>query len=86
LLEYKNAIHTVIVDKKDDRNYVFAKTIEGIQFFFTNLHNESVFLYDSDIGQSFYAKNILSQKQLKAIETHKKDDDNPFLVIYKLKK
>lgn len=86
LLEYKNAIHTVIVDKKDDRNYVFTKTIEGIHFFFRNLHNESVFLYDSDIGQSIYAKNILSQKQLKAIETHNNDNDNPILIIYNLKR
>lgn len=85
LIEYNSAIHTVIVDKKDDINYVFAETMEGIQFFFRNLYNESVFLYDSGIGQTYYAKNILSQKQLKTIEAHKKDYDNPFLVIYKLK-
>lgn len=86
LLEYKGSIHTVIVDKNNLKNYVFTETIEGIQFFFRNLHDESVFLYETGIGQTFYAKNILSQKQIKMIETHKNDDDNPFLVIYKLKK
>lgn len=85
ILEYNNDILLVFKDKREKQDYVFRRTSEGIHLFFNRLHNESIILWDYGSNLTYYAKSVLSPEQLKTVEAHDLEKDNPFLVVYFLK-
>lgn len=90
IIDYKNDFLCVFYDKKLKRDYVFRNTKEGIRLLFPYLYDESIIMHENSSPQnkdySFYSKDILSPEQLKIVEANNTEQDNPFLVIYKLKK
>lgn len=90
MLEYKNDYLSVLIDKKEGKNFVFRKTKEGIRLISPYLFDESIILYDygSNVKRdlTYYSKSVLSAEQLKIVESNNPEKDNPFLVVYKLKK
>jgi len=89
ILEYARDYLLVFFDKEKKKNYVFNKTVEGISPFPFFMQEDLIFVYDwgaldSDINP--YTKDIFSPEQLQIVEAHNPTTDNPFLVIYHLKK
>jgi hypothetical protein len=86
-LRYKDPVKFLYVfkDKIDGGDYVFRKTTEGIDFFYESFNGNSVIMFPNDYYQSF-AESTLSAEQLKIVRAYNPDKDNPFLVIYHLKR
>ena len=92
VLEYKKDNLHLIFDKSEDKTVVFRKTKEGIGWvngiFMSN--QDKIIVYDI-IRPSLrddappYTKEIFSHEQLRIVEAHT-EEDNPFLVVYHLKK
>ena len=81
----------ILIDKVTGNSFVFDKTKENIRFIFPDFYKESIIFYDHGFGESplevkFYDREILNESQKKIIDSHDPENDNPFLVIYTLKK
>ena len=89
ILEYKNDYMHVIYDKQARKTVVFRETQEGIRWSGSRpfMYNQDlVIAYDIDgVQAKRYANEIFSPAQLQIVESHTLDD-NPFLVVYHLKK
>lgn len=85
ILEYNNDILLVFADKREKKDFVFRRTIEGIQLYFSRLYNESIILWNYDTDLTYYNKSLLSPEQLKIVEAYNPNKDNPLLLIYSLK-
>ena len=90
VLEYKKGEYMhVVFDKQEHKTAVFRKTKEGIRWVNPDfmLNQDMVIAYDIDrISNIIYTKEILSSKQRKMVEANNPETDNPFLVVYHLKK
>ncbi|MDR1742911.1 MAG: 6-bladed beta-propeller [Dysgonamonadaceae bacterium] len=76
----------VFYDKKTKKPYVFFKTEEGLQLVSSSVNmNGDKLVLVNDERFKLYDDKLLSDRQRKIIAS-RLDDDNPFLVIYHLKK
>lgn len=91
VMDYNNDKIHVMYDKQEQKALVFSKTKEGLYW------TKPVFLYNQDMIIAYdctiegipyvsYAKEILSLTQRQIVETFNPITDNPFLVVYYLKK
>ena len=91
VLDYKNEFLHLVFDKLENKTVVFRKTKEGIRWVSDRFMNnqDNVIVYDMAAHPfrdvTSYTKEIFSPEQLKIVEAHT-EDDNPFLVVYYLKK
>jgi hypothetical protein len=92
VLDYKNEFLHLVFDKLENKAVVFRKTKEGIHWVYSGFlnHQDRVIVYDTATHPSrkditSYTKEIFSPEQLKIVEAHT-ENDNPFLVVYHLKK
>jgi len=90
-LDYKSDQIDVLYDKQEHKTAVFRETIEGVRwdtpYFMYNQDMIIVPVYDvNETTWKSNTKELFSPKQLKIVEAHKPETDNPFLVIYHLKK
>ena len=90
---YNYDFYNVFIDKITQQQYVFVRTIEGITFIGATCFN-NYFILPSDRTPPYahkdenfthYNKDILSPKNIEIIEQHDAEDDNPYLIVYKLK-
>jgi hypothetical protein len=89
MLEYAGDFLLIYFEKETEKSYVFEKTIEGIRPFPFFIQDESMFVYDyGETPRDFtpFTTDVFSPQQLKIIQNHDSDSENPFLVIYHLKK
>jgi len=86
-LRYKdrNSYLFVFNDKNNGNNYVFRETTEGIGFYFLSVYESSLITYKTKFVENYFSKNVLTSEQLKIVENHNPNNDNPFLVIYHFK-
>ena len=89
VLDYKGEEMHVLFDKREHRTIVFRETKEGIRWINPQfMHNQDIIItYDVE-GAPYkgYAEEVLSPEQRQIVEAHNPEVDNPFLVIYHLKK
>ena len=85
----------IFYDKKTKKPVIFGKTKEGITFWFPQFNGESIVLRergwvkkignpDIDKDLVYYHPDIFTKEQRQQYES-RKEDDNPFLVIYNFK-
>ena len=93
VLEYRNDYIHVLHDKRENQSIVFRKTKEGIRWVLPDYmsNQEIIIAYDIDGTDGYrdftcYAKDIFTPEQLRTIEVHNPERDNPFFVVYYLKK
>ena len=92
VLEYKNDFMHIVFDKREGKTVVFRKTQEDIRWVYSGytFFEDMVITYERSLSKvrdwTYYAETTLTPKHLQILKAHNPDTDNPFLVIYHLKK
>ena len=91
VLEYKNDYLHLVFDKLERKTVVFRETTEGIRWVYGSFMSNQDKVIVHDIGTNPfrdvtpYTKEIFSQEQIKIVDS-RTESENPFLVVYHLKK
>jgi hypothetical protein len=81
--EFDNSIN-IVKDKNEGREYVFRETTEGVKLYFNFVSGRSIIMHYNE-NKDLSLNKVLSAEQLKVVESHNPEYDNPFLVIFHFK-
>ncbi|MFW6326866.1 MAG: 6-bladed beta-propeller [Bacteroidota bacterium] len=96
VIEYNNDFKNVIIDKKEDKSYVFRAFKEGVSLLFLNIFNHKAMASAAEYDYvspalreerilSRFDPSVLKKNDLNRLENWDELQDNMFFVVYKFR-